>query len=123
MVMGDHVAIAKETCPVIGMETKIPTTKDTPAKEADTLRDRFGEFVEGCDGFAGVHPEHKFQNVQVLTSRGWLAGMTGDGVNDAPALKKASVGIAVDGATVAAQGAAAIVLTSLGLSAILEAID
>ena len=51
MVTGDHVAIAKETCRVIVMETKIPTTKDTPANEADTLRDRFGEFVEGCDGF------------------------------------------------------------------------
>ena len=117
MSTGDHVAIAKETCRVIGVGTKIPTTKDIPANEADTFRDRFGELVEGCDGFAGVHPEHKFQTVQVLKSRGWLTGMTGDGVNDAPALKKANVGIAVDGATVAAQGAAA------GLSAIVEAID
>ena len=73
--------------------------------------------------FAGVYPEHKYQIVQVLKSRGWLAGMTGDGVNDVLALKKANVGIAVDGATVAAQGAAATVLTSPGLSAIVEAID
>jgi len=123
MITGDHVAIAKETCRVIGMGTQILTTKDIPANEADTLGDRFGELVEGCDGFAGVHPEHKFQIVQVLKSRGWLTGMTGDGVNDAPALKKANVGIAVEGATDAAQGAAAIVLTSPGLSVIVEAID
>ena len=64
--------------------TKIPTTKDTPANKADTLRDRFGELVEGCDGFAGVHLEHKFQIVQVLKSRGRRNGMTGDGVNHAP---------------------------------------
>ena len=76
MITGDHVAIAKETCRVIGMETKIPTFNNTPANEADTLRDRFREFVEGCDGFAGVHQEHKFQIVQVLKSRGWLTGMT-----------------------------------------------
>ena len=68
MVTGDHVGIAKETCRVIGMVTKIPTTKDTPANEADTLRDRFGEFVEGCDG--SCWSEHKFQIVQVLKSRG-----------------------------------------------------
>ena len=57
MITGDHVAIGKETCRVIGMGSKIPTTKDTSANEVDTLRDRFGELVEGCDGFAGVHPE------------------------------------------------------------------
>ena len=51
MITGDHVAIAKETCCVIGVGTKIPTTKDTPANKADTLRDRCGELVEGCDGF------------------------------------------------------------------------
>ena len=84
MITGDHVAIAKETCRLIGKGTKIPTTKDTPANKADTLRDRFGELVEGCDGFAGVHLEHKFQIVQVLKSRGRRNGMTGDGVNHAP---------------------------------------
>ena len=123
MITGDHVAIAKEKCRLIGVGTKIPTRKDIPAKEADTLRDRFGELVEGCDGFAGVHSEDKFQIVQVLKSRGWLTGMTGDGVNLSPALKQANVGIALDGATVVAQGAAAIVLTSPGLSVIVEAID
>ena len=123
MITGDHVAIANEKCRLIGFGTKIPTTKDTPANEADTLRDRFGKLVQGCDGFAGVHSEDKFQIVQVLKSRGWLAGMTGDGVNHAPSLNQANVGIAVDGATVAAQGAAAIVLTSPRLSVIVEAID
>ena len=123
MITGDHVATAKEKCRLIGIGTKIPTTKDTPANEGDTLRDRFGELVEGCDGFAGVHPEYKFQIVQVPKCRGWLTGMTGDGVIDVPALKQANVGIAVDGATLVAQGAAAIFLASLGLSVIVEAID
>ena len=84
----------------IGMGTQIPTTKDIPASEADTFGDRFGELVESCDGFAGVHPEHKFQIVQVLKNRGLLTGMTG---------------VAVEGATGTAQGASAIVLTSPGL--------
>ena len=64
LITGDHIAIAKKTCRVIGVGTQILTTKDIPANEADTLGDRFGELVEGCDGFAGVHPEHKFQIVR-----------------------------------------------------------
>ena len=64
MITGDHVGIARETCRVVGMGTQILTTKDIPENEADTLSDRFGELVEGCDGFAGVHPEHKFQIVR-----------------------------------------------------------
>ena len=123
MISGDHVAIAKETCRVIGMGTQILTTKDIPTSEAETLSDRFGELVESCDGFEGVHPEHKFQIVEVLKNRGWLTGMTGNGVNDAPSLKKANVCIAVEAATDAAQGASAIVLTSPGLPVIVEAID
>jgi H+-transporting ATPase len=65
------------------------------------------------DGFAGVYPEHKFRIVEALQGRDRLVGMTGDGVNDAPALKKANVGIAVAGATPAAKGAADIILTEV----------
>ena len=63
MISGDHVATAKETCRVIGMGTQILTTKDIPTSEAETLSDRFGELVESCAGFEGVHTEHKFQIV------------------------------------------------------------
>jgi H+-transporting ATPase len=78
--------------------------------------------IEDADGFAQVFPEHKFHIVDVLQKRGHIVGMTGDGVNDAPALKKADCGIAVSGATDAARAAAAIVLLTPGLSVIIEAI-
>jgi H+-transporting ATPase len=77
---------------------------------------------EDGDGFAQVFPEHKFQIVDVLQKHGQIVGMTGDGVNDAPALKKADCGIAVSGATDAARAAAAIVLLTPGLSVIIDAI-
>jgi H+-transporting ATPase len=80
------------------------------------------ESIEQADGFAQVFPEHKFHIVDVLQKRGHIVGMTGDGVNDAPALKKADCGIAVSGATDAARAAAAIVLTTPGLSVIIDAI-
>ena len=78
--------------------------------------------IEKSDGFAQVFPEHKFLIVEALRQRGWSVGMTGDGVNDAPALKKADVGIAVEGATDAARAAADLVLTAPGLSVIVDAI-
>jgi len=78
--------------------------------------------IEVADGFAGVFPEHKFLIIDILRRRGWTVGMTGDGVNDAPALKKADVGIAVQGATDAACAAADIVLMEEGLSTIIIAI-
>ena len=78
--------------------------------------------IEKADGFAQVFPEHKFHIVDVLQKRGHIVGMTGDGVNDAPALKKADCGIAVSGATDAARAAAAIVLMTPGLSVIIDAI-
>jgi H+-transporting ATPase len=80
------------------------------------------ESIEKADGFAQVFPEHKYHIVDVLQKRGHIVGMTGDGVNDAPALKKADCGIAVSGATDAARAAAAIVLTTPGLSVIIDAI-
>ena len=80
------------------------------------------EEIEAADGFAQVFPEHKYHIVDVLQKRGHIVGMTGDGVNDAPALKKADAGIAVSGATDAARAAADIVLTTPGVSVIIDAI-
>jgi H+-transporting ATPase len=118
MVTGDHAAIAREVAEKVGMRTKIQdvsTFLDKPDREAERV-------IEGADGFAQVFPEHKFHIVELLQKAGHIVGMTGDGVNDAPALKKADVGIAVDGATDAAKSAAAIVLTEPGLSVIIDAI-
>merc|ERR1719390_206049 len=82
----------------------------------------YGGLVENADGFAQVYPDHKFTIIEILRQRGWVVGMTGDGVNDAPALKKADVGIAVEGATDAARAASDLVLTAPGLSVIVDAI-
>ena len=90
----------------------------TKVDEVGQLNDQ----IEAADGFAQVFPEHKYHIVDVLQQRGHIVGMTGDGVNDAPALKKADVGIAVSGATDAARAAADIVLTTPGLSVIIDAI-
>jgi H+-transporting ATPase len=79
--------------------------------------------VEEADGFAQVFPEHKFHIVEALQARGHIVGMTGDGANDAPALKQADAGIAVSGATDAARAAAALVLTAPGLSVIVRAVE
>jgi len=80
------------------------------------------ESILAADGFAQVFPEHKYHLIDVLQKHGHIVGMTGDGVNDAPALKKADCGIAVSGATDAARAAADIVLLTPGLSVIIEAI-
>ena len=118
MVTGDHVAIAREIANMVGLRTEIcPASAfiDKPDEEAEQV-------IENADGFAQVFPEHKFRIVELLQSKGHIVGMTGDGVNDAPALKKADAGIAVSGATDAAKSAAAIVLTEPGLSVIIDAI-
>merc|ERR1719399_2006991 len=120
MITGDHLTIAKETSRRLGMGTNIYTTEmitDTSKSEAQLM-----ELAETADGFAQVFPEHKFQIVELIQKAGHLTGMTGDGVNDAPALKKADVGIAVEGATDAARAAADLVLTAPGLSVIVDAI-
>jgi H+-transporting ATPase len=79
--------------------------------------------IEASDGFARVFPEHKYAIVKALQERGRIVGMTGDGVNDAPALKQADIGIAVSGATDAARAAAALILTAPGLSTIIKGIE
>ena len=125
MITGDHVAIAKETCFKLGLGTNIKGTDVLPGNSNDLAlasSSRFGELCEEADGFGEVFPEHKYMIVEVLQRRGWTTGMTGDGVNDAPALKRADIGIAVQGATDAARAAADIVLTEPGLSVIIDAI-
>jgi H+-transporting ATPase len=121
MVTGDQLAIAKETAKTLGMGTNILDAKtlgDSKKQESAEVI----ESIEKADGFAEVFPEHKFHIVDVLQKRNHIVGMTGDGVNDAPALKKADCGIAVSSATDAARAAAAIVLLTPGLSVIIDAI-
>jgi len=121
MVTGDQLAIGREIAGRLGLGTNL--------LEAGVLEDdaRDGasrdEVVERADGFAQVFPEHKFHIVEALQERGHIVGMTGDGVNDAPALKKADCGIAVSGATDAARAAAAMVLLTPGLSVIIDALQ
>jgi len=121
MVTGDALAIAVETAKKLGMGTNILDASgfgDTKRHETAAL----AESIEKADGFAQVFPEHKFHIVDVLQQGGHIVGMTGDGVNDAPALKKADCGVAVSGATDAARAAAAIVLMTPGLSVIIDSI-
>ena len=121
MVTGDALAIAKETAEKLGMGANI-LDASTLGDEKQQATTAMSEAIEKADGFAQVFPEHKFHIVADLQKRGHIVGMTGDGVNDAPALKKADCGIAVSGATDAARAAAAIVLTTPGLSVIIDAI-
>jgi H+-transporting ATPase len=118
MVTGDHEAIAKEIAKEVGLETNIlPASAFLDKGDREALA-----VVDGAAGFARVFPEHKYHIVEILQAKGHIVGMTGDGVNDAPALKKADAGIAVAGGTDAAKSAAAIVLTKPGLSVIVDAI-
>ncbi|WP_158750618.1 plasma-membrane proton-efflux P-type ATPase [Acidobacterium sp. S8] len=121
MVTGDQIAIARETSRQLGLGTNILDASglgDTK-QQAST---QTAESIEKADGFAQVFPEHKYFIVDVLQKRDHIVGMTGDGVNDAPALKKADCGIAVSGATDAARAAASIVLLASGLSVIIDAV-
>jgi len=120
MLTGDALAIARETAGKLGMGANILDASgfgDTKHHETAQLV----ASIEHADGFAQVFPEHKFHIVDVLQQRGHIVGMTGDGVNDAPALKKADCGIAVSGATDAARAAASIVLLTPGLSVVIDA--
>ena len=119
MVTGDHIAIAREISAKLGLGNKI-----VAASEAFDAQDRSqGLDIESANGFAQVFPEHKYEIVKELQARGHIVGMTGDGVNDAPALKQADVGIAVSGATDAARAASDLVLTGEGLSVIIRAVE
>jgi H+-transporting ATPase len=124
MITGDQMAIAKETARQLGLKTNIVT--------GDWVRDKgkvyqehgvpLKDLIEQAGGFAQVYPEDKYFIVDRLHKNGHIVGMTGDGVNDTAALKKADIGIAVAGATDAARSAADIVLKTPGLSVIVEAI-
>ena len=123
MVTGDNLAIAKEISQQLGLGTNIQRAEDLLDGGDGSISSQQAAQVEAADGFAQVFPEHKYQIVETLQKRGHIVGMTGDGVNDAPALKQADIGIAVSGATDAARSAAALVLTSPGLSVIIRAVE
>ena len=121
MVTGDQLAIARETSKQLGLGSNILDANSLGDDKKDATAQQ-AKAIEDADGFAQVFPEHKFHIIDVLQKHGHIVGMTGDGVNDAPALKKADCGIAVSGATDAARAAASIVLLTSGLSVIIDAI-
>ncbi|GMI92406.1 H(+)-ATPase 5 [Hibiscus trionum] len=124
MITGDQLAIAKETGRRLGMGTNMYPSSSLLGGDKDSSIAALpvDELIEKADGFAGVFPEHKYEIVKRLQERKHICGMTGDGVNDAPALKKADIGIAVADATDAARSASDIVLTEPGLSVIISAV-
>ncbi|KAL6649138.1 hypothetical protein ACP70R_013362 [Stipagrostis hirtigluma subsp. patula] len=124
MITGDQLAIAKETGRRLGMGTNMYPSSALlgQSKDESTASIPVDDLIEKADGFAGVFPEHKYEIVKKLQEMKHICGMTGDGVNDAPALKKADIGIAVADATDAARSASDIVLTEPGLSVIISAV-
>ncbi|KAH1240397.1 Plasma membrane ATPase [Glycine max] len=124
MITGDQLAIGKETARRLGMGSNMYPSSSLLGdhKDESIAALPVDELIEKADGFAGVFPEHKYEIVKILQDRKHICGMTGDGVNDAPALKKADIGIAVADATDAARGASDIVLTEPGLSVIVSAV-
>ncbi|PHU16617.1 ATPase 6, plasma membrane-type [Capsicum chinense] len=124
MITGDQLAIGKETGRRLGMGTNMYPSSALLGdhKDESIAQIPIDELIEQADGFAGVFPEHKYEIVKKLQERKHICGMTGDGVNDAPALKKADIGIAVADATDAARGASDIVLTEPGLGVIISAV-
>uniref|UniRef100_A0A7S3HPG4 P-type H(+)-exporting transporter n=1 Tax=Spumella elongata TaxID=89044 RepID=A0A7S3HPG4_9STRA len=128
MITGDHLLIARETARVLGMgeyvknAAQLPHLDPVTKKKPDLLARDYGNMCLATDTFAQVLPEQKYLIVECLRELGYKVGMTGDGVNDAPALKRADVGIAVAGATDAARAAADIVLTQPGLSTVVEGV-
>eukprot|EP00475_Leptophrys_vorax_P036534 TRINITY_DN618_c0_g1_i1.p1 TRINITY_DN618_c0_g1~~TRINITY_DN618_c0_g1_i1.p1 ORF type:complete len:1011 (+),score=340.86 TRINITY_DN618_c0_g1_i1:202-3033(+) len=128
MITGDHLLIAKNMALTLEMGNNIQAADNLPLLDPETkqkpkdLGKNYGDLCFNADGFAQVFPEHKYLIVECLRELGYKTGMTGDGVNDAPALKRADVGIAVQGATDAARAAADIILTQPGLSTIVYGI-
>jgi len=125
MVTGDNLAIAREISGKLGIGENIRVAEKLfDGDPSDSVRvSNLGKQAEEADGFAQVFPEHKYGIVKALQARGHIVGMTGDGVNDAPALKQADMGIAVSGATDAARAAADLILTAPGLSVMIRAVE
>ena len=125
MVTGDDIAIGSQISAQLGMGTHLIAAAELFTSDMDMshLPEPVTAAVEKADGFGRVFPEHKYAIVHALQDRGHVVAMTGDGVNDAPALKQADCGIAVSGATDAARAAAALILTAPGLSTVIDAID
>jgi H+-transporting ATPase len=119
MLTGDNTAIAREIAQQVGIGGKIYSMSqlgELPAEDQARI-------LEEYDGLAEIYPEDKYRVVRLLQSKGHMVGMTGDGVNDSPALKQAEVGIAVSNATDVAKASASIVLTEPGIRVILDAIE
>jgi len=123
MVTGDNLAIAREIAGKLGLGNNIRNADQLLGEGQASDGDDLAARTEAADGFAQVFPEHKFRIVKALQEKGHIVGMTGDGVNDAPALKQADMGIAVSGATDAARAAADLVLTAPGLSVLVKAVE
>jgi magnesium-transporting ATPase (P-type) len=121
MLTGDALAVASEIARGVGLPIirRVADLKASSAQAGNEAKD----FLEGVDGFAEVYPEDKYIVVQHLQAAGHVTGMTGDGVNDAPALRQAEVGIAVSSATDVAKGAASVVLTEPGLTNIVTLVE
>jgi H+-transporting ATPase len=117
MLTGDNVAIAKETAKNVAIGERIFSVREIMSKDV-----KLEDIIDEADGLAEVYPEDKFNVVKALQSKGYRVAMTGDGVNDAPALSQAEAGIAVKQATDAAKAAASLVLLEDGLSVIVDAI-
>lgn len=118
MLTGDSIAIAREVAGQVGIGSKIMCAGDLRGlSKAEQLK-----AIEESDGFAEVYPEDKYKIVKLLQENGHMVGMTGDGVNDSPALKQAELGTAVSEATDVAKASASIILTKPGLSEIIGAV-
>jgi magnesium-transporting ATPase (P-type) len=120
MLTGDALAVASEIARGVGLHN-IQRVADL--KAAGQAGNEAVDLLAGADGFAEVYPEDKYIVVQHLQAAGHVTGMTGDGVNDAPALRQAEVGIAVSTATDVAKGAASVVLTEPGLTNIVALVE
>ena len=118
MLTGDNIAIAKEIAVQVGIGDRIIRMDDI--RNLSEIKQ--AKIINESDGFAEIYPEDKYKIVKLLQSKGHMVGMTGDGVNDAPALKQAELGIAVSSSTDVAKASASMVLTEPGLSVIIEAI-
>ena len=121
MVTGDNTSIARQIAAKLHLGPNIISASSLFGK--GTRKSALDHKIDDADGFAEVFPEHKYNIVKCLQEQGHIVGMTGDGVNDAPALKQADAGIAVSGATDAARAAADLVLTSKGIAVIISAIE